>query len=518
MKLNIFRIPSEHLEGLKRHLEKKGLERSGSIEQDGWKGVFLFNPEPPTGKIPWIATFRDLIGDGAFANRSYYAVLLMEKGSSVFAVTFGRSHFYVRPYCDYDFGTELAKRIANEDDVAQTASRRYQGKQKKDIRSFSEGTRLIVPPGSSVDFLQSRIVEDEIENFGGSAKFGTSALLDPSITVTELGALFSRIEETLGRVPNFKLPRTLVLTDDDEVLRYDEKLIDELTSPIGTSDISSDTFDLFGVDFIFSSSGTFTLRCGHYSPKKVDRLTMKEVKEYLSEKKIPRAKVLSLKITHEREGDPAFDQSIKEAVDFICDEDRVVLRGGKWLQFNEDYLAALDGAIRRIEVEPTEPHLMETSLTEGEFNASLIDHGYAVADKDFTILKTSGKAPSEAWDLQKDKTVYAVKFGTPQKLNYVVDQASSVLELIRNRANTEALPPFEKYCLWMGYRATKVPKSLAESGSIILKQKVEAWARLCEEVGLTPVIKLSRKLHGVHDAPTESDPQSAQNQVPRFMP
>lgn len=227
---------------------------------------------------------------------------------------------------------------------------------------------------------------------------------------------------------------------------------------------------------------------------------MKEVKEYIADKKIPREKVLALKVTHHREGDPDFTQTIKEAVDFICDEVRVVLRGGKWLKFNEDYLDALDAAIRRIAVEETEEDLVETSLTEGEFNNSLSGHGYEVADKDFDILKTAGKAPSEAWDLQKGDTVYAVKFGTPQKLNYVVDQASSVLELIHNRAHLHDVPPFRRYCLWLGYRAKKRPESLANSGSIILKQKVEAWARQCEEIGFTPVLKLSRKLHETHDS------------------
>jgi hypothetical protein len=51
---------------------------------------------------------------------------------------------------------------------------------------------------------------------------------------------------------------------------------------------------------------------------------------------------------------------------------------------------------------------------------------------------------------------------------------------------------FERYCLWFGYRVKKLPDSLAASGSIILKQKVEAWARKARELGVTPVIRLSR--------------------------
>lgn len=131
----------------------------------------------------------------------------------------------------------------------------------------------------------------------------------------------------------------------------------------------------------------------------------------------------------------------------------------------------------------------------------MVDRGYQIADKDFEILKTAGEAPSEAWDLQRGDTVYAVKFGTPQKLNYVVDQASNVLELIHNGANLHPLPNFKRYCLWFGYRAKRRPESLADSGSIILKQKVEAWARQCQDVGFTPVIKISRKLHEQYDLP-----------------
>ncbi|GEN78998.1 DUF6119 family protein [Actinotalea fermentans] len=504
MRLNIFRIPSDQVNSLKRHLNDKGLTSTRALQQDGWKGDFLFSTDPNPGTIPWVNTFAEYIGGTGYYNRSYFAVMLLQRETSCYAIAFGKAHFYVRPYCDYDFGIEMAKRVANADDVNQTSARRFQGKQRKDIRSFLGQARLSVPPGNSIDYLQGRIIPEKVDTFGSDGKFGTSCLLAPTIEPPEVGALLSAIDEELAKPARFKLPRTLVLSDEEEVARYDEKLVDELLSPVGTSDISTDTFDLFGVDFVFGSSGSFTLRCGHYRPLDLERLTMKEVKEYLADRKVPRDKVLALKITHRREGEPDYTQPIREAVDYICDEDHVVLRGGKWLKFNEDYLEALDDAIRRIAVEETEEGLIETALPEGEFNKSLKDYGYVVADKDFDILKTAGRAPSEAWDLQKGDTVYAVKFGTPQKLNYVVDQASSVVELIHNGAQTHALPPFRRYCLWFGYRAKKRPASLAESGSIILKQKVEAWARQCEEVGFVPVLKLSRKIHLKHDSGSAS--------------
>jgi uncharacterized protein (TIGR04141 family) len=502
VKLNVFRIPV-HLAGpLRAHLGKNGLNPTATFEQEAWTGEFLFSEDPKPGHIPWVKTFAKYIGDGKYFNRSFFGVMLMAKEESVYAIAFGKAHFYVRPFCDYDFGIEVAKRIADENDVAQTSARRYQGKQTKDIRSFAGQARLSVPPGNSVDFIQARVIASKSATFGESAKFGTSCLLAPDLAYDEVGGFLTALDKELASEARFKLPRTLVLVDEDEIKRYDEKLVDELLTPIGTSDIATSTFDLFGVDFVFSSSGSFAIKCGHLKPLEVDRLTMKDVKEFITDRKLTREQILRIKVLRRPEGEPEFIQSIKEAVDFICDEDLVVLRGGKWLKFNEDYLDALDDAIRRIEVETTEPELLDTDLTEPDFNQGLAEFGYELADKNFDVLKTKAGTPTEAWDHSRGDTVYAVKFGTPQKLNYVVDQAMSVVELIRNRASTQDVPPFKRYCLWLGYRAKTLPPSLADSGSIILKQKVEAWARACEEIGYIPVIKMTRKLHKVHDAAT----------------
>ena len=119
----------------------------------------------------------------------------------------------------------------------------------------------------------------------------------------------------------------------------------------------------------------------------------------------------------------------------------------------------------------------------------MAEAGYELADKNFDILKTNSSTPVEAWDLKRGSTVYAVKFGTAQKLGYVCDQAMAVVELLRNKAGVREIPEFQSYCLWLGYRGKQLPQSIADTGSIILKQKIEAWARATEGLGLTPVLK-----------------------------
>ncbi len=176
-----------------------------------------------------------------------------------------------------------------------------------------------------MDFLQAAVVESKVETYGKVGKFGASALLTPTIAPTAMGVFLTTLTSELENDEQFKLPRTIVLSDEDEIAQYDEKLIDELEAPVGTTDIATDTFDLFGVDFVFSSSGSFTLKCGHYKPLDLEQLTMRDVKEYITSRSIPRNKLLKLRIVYRRESGPEFSQTIKEALDFISDDDRVVL-------------------------------------------------------------------------------------------------------------------------------------------------------------------------------------------------
>jgi hypothetical protein len=235
----------------------------------------------------------------------------------------------------------------------------------------------------------------------------------------------------------------------------------------------------------------------HYKKRELDVLSMRELREFINEYSIPRDQVLGIKVVRELETGIAYRENLKDALDFIADDDNVALRAGRWMRFNDDYLEALNDAVARIEVIPTEDEFVEISTTEDAFNTSeaIAAAGYEVYDKDFDVLKISSSTQVEAWDLFKDSTAYAVKFGTAQKLGQVCDQATLTIELMRNRASTTTLPTVDRFCLWLGYRVQgNLPATMAETGSIILKQKLQAWARTAINAQMTPVIKLSKKV------------------------
>lgn len=496
MKLNIFCIPPSDVDGVKAKLAASGMEIIKEVRQSGWTGRFFYSSNPAPGNIPWVETFKSYFEDRTVPNnRNYYAAFVFERGTKCYILSYGKTHFYIRSYCDFDFGIELAKRIADEDDIKQTSSKRFQGKKKKDIKSYTSNTRLDIESGESVDYLQSSVIESRKGVFGKSGKFGTSALLSLDRTPAEIGDFLTQLDAVMSETARFKLPRTTIVNDDAEAAGYDKLLIAELKSKIGTTDFTQNSYDIYGVDFVFSSDGTFTLRCPGKPNADFDELKVRDVKRYIRDNALSDEEILKIKVRHSQEDRPTYTSSLKEAIDFIVDNERVVLSSGKWMRFNQDYLDFLDEYVREIRVEDVEPEFAEITITESDFNisADIAAAGYETADKDFNIFKVRAKTPIEAWDLRRGSTVYAVKFATAQKLGYVCDQASNVLELLRNRAEVKQIPQFSSYCLWFGYRAKNKLDNVSDSGSIILKQKVETWARKCRDLGIEPRIKISHK-------------------------
>jgi hypothetical protein len=121
------------------------------------------------------------------------------------------------------------------------------------------------------------------------------------------------------------------------------------------------------------------------------------------------------------------------------------------------------------------------------------DVGLGNVDNTSDFNKPVSNAMQIALDLKKDKTAYAVKFGSAQKLGYVCDQAVNTLEIMRNAPEYRSTLDFDTYCLWLGIERVNMPNKLSEIASVIFKQKLETWARKCREMGINPVVRLSKK-------------------------
>lgn len=501
MRLNIFSINKDELTELRKKLAAIGMSVIHSEDQLGWHGDFYFSNDPKPGEIDWAETFSSYFEEVPKPeNINYFAVYLFTKADKVYAVSYGKSHFYLRQFCNHDFGVEVAKRLANEFDIRQTSSKRFAGKRRKDIKSFTADTRLDVESGESLDYLQAAILEVKQKDFGKTGKFGSSAQLSPDIVSSEIGSVLNKLESELKKKALFSLPRTTIITEAVEVAKLDSLLVAELMDGAKSSEFTDNSYDLYGVDFVFPNDGKYKIYCPKYEGDlELEHLSIADLRKFIKDQAIDQSDILGIKIAFYQGNRPKFTQSLKESLDYIASTERVVLSNGKWMRFNQDYLDFLDAYIDSIEVEEPEPEFEEINVTETAFNVSqeVFKHGYMVADKDFSKIKIKSGTPVEAWDLQKGDTVYAVKFGSAQKLGYVCDQATATLELIRTGANAKKLPKFKRYALWLGYKSSpKRLEAIKDSRSLILKQKIESWARKARELGIEPIIKISRKTNG----------------------
>src|SRR4051812_4925412 len=93
------------------------------VDQDCWRGGFFYSTNPLPSTPGWAETFQSYFeGNELPHGKNHYAAFVFTRNDRCLVLSFGKSHFYIRPYCDYDYGIELAKRVADENDIRQTAS------------------------------------------------------------------------------------------------------------------------------------------------------------------------------------------------------------------------------------------------------------------------------------------------------------------------------------------------------------------------------------------------------------
>lgn len=499
MKINVFKIPSQSIEILKLKFESLEMLAKHSATIDGWECVFYLSSKPEVDEIPWVKDYQGIVTELAdVKNVIHYAVYLCSKGEHHFALTYGKSHFYVRNFCDLEFGLEMAKRIADENDVKQKATKRFSGKKKKEIKSFVKNTKLDNESGESVDYLNASVIEEKQDEFGEKSKFGSSIILSKEdLEVSGITKVLDSIVKTLTtEVTRFDLPKTKEIKDEARILRYDTDLLNQIKNDFATLETNDASYDLVGTDFIFAANEKYNFFLGRNKSPDFLALSHIELKKFIDTYSISDEKIFSISVAIKNDNQKTYSKALYEMIEYAVPNENVILENGKWKEFNEEYINQINSSIDAIEVENTEDEFKEIAITETAFNKSteVSSAGYINLDQDLTVITLGRGHKIEAWDLQKGKTVYAVKFGESQKLVQVCNQAVTTLEVIRNNANLKQLNNTpERFCLWMAFKLKNVPHRISEVRSLALKQHIDMFAQLCRSSGIKPVLKISRK-------------------------
>lgn len=498
IKYNIYRLRKEAEDKLAQKLtsETVGLEKLSEQEVGRYKLTFFFSSKPDSVEIWWTTVYKDFLGDREHPkNQIYFAVMLVSSDKECYAISLGKTHFYLKPFCDPDFGLELAQRIADENDFRVKNSKFYKSVKSKTITTYQRGSRIEYDSGESMLYLRAKTIDPAM--WGKVASFGNSAQLELSLLPLDLPILVEQIENELTKPVRFEIPKADEIHDEDKVKELDKKLARAILASSGVSNVSVDEFSVSGVDFVFSDRNNHSLYLRGQSDDKeeIGELSIEKLTAFVNGRGINlEASLDKILVYIYSEYGRGHSQTVKAMLDFVDEKERHCLIDGRWHKFNQSYLKYLATEVDLLNLIYEPQFDLAIGKDEDDFNKERAStDGYTNLDKSFTNL--DGKYKWEKMDLYKDGTLCFVKVGTPQKLAYVVDQSiNSVRILQQHESGLEiggVTVPAKIICLWVILERQGKIKKLSDINSIIFHMKLVEWKKTVINAGYAPEIRVN---------------------------
>lgn len=343
-KFNLYKIYPSRKTGLVKKLEQAGLEKISEKEIDDFTLQFYFSNQPDAVDIWWTEIYGNFFPnpDTLPTNKIYFATMLVFNKTVCYAISLGKAHFYLKKFCDSDFGLNLAERIINEKTIKIKNSKFYKSKRNKTITSYHGGTDMDYSSGESMHYLKAATIDETI--WGKTGNFGNSVQLKLDMTPEDLPELITLIETELTKKSRFKLPKTELVKDEAQIKLLDSKLVKALKRQVTDSSIQVDDFSVSGIDFIFTDRDSYSLYLSGNSKGKTEPLdlTIDNLLRFVKQRGIDLAtQINDIRVMVHNEHGRGHSKPIKEFLDYIDNDDRYCLIDGKWYRFNQAYLTYL---------------------------------------------------------------------------------------------------------------------------------------------------------------------------------
>ncbi len=510
-KFNIYKLDKAREAGLLEKLQAVGLSRSGQKTINGFILSLYLSQEPEAIDIWWTDLYVDYLGTTEKPkNKAYFAVFLISNSSLLYAVSMGKSHFYLKDFCDGDFGINLAERIADQKHLKLKNSKLFGGKKSKTIISYQENSEFEYDSGESIHYVKAKTTD--IEKWGEVVSFGNSAQFHLEFVPDNLPELVKSIEEELQKEPRIILPRATAISDEAKIAKLDQKVAQEILNSTN-AELQPAEASVSGVDFVFLDKNQFRFIFNRQKYDIDGELNLSVLRDFINQQNIDLPTNLNeIKIKISDEHNKGYTKPLKYFLDYVDDE-RHFLLDGKWHTFNQNYIKFLQKQIdERITLEKPDVNFSNSAFVQWRDGLSDDDrasHGYAeyyfntLRERDGyknldRQIESLQQYKIEKLDLYKDDVAYFVKIGTPQKLGYVIDQAVATIKILQSQTSTiqidsQDIKP-KNICLWLILdRQTEITQ-ISEIKSLIFMMKLAEWQRQCSNAGYTPIVRIGYRI------------------------
>lgn len=523
---NIYKIKHEKIDQLLEKLNAVCLTEQKTQSTKNYLMTFYFSKNVRGNDVWWWEVYRDFFNDDINEPKNifHYGMLLcrnIDKPEEIYAVSLGKSHFYLSKFIHPDFGIHLAVRMADEDTILLKKSRHFAGTKRQDVSSYQRFQLGNYEPGESVDHLKLKASNKEIWG-ERNIIFADSIQMDINRSPIDLAAIFDQIETTIVGQELIQLPKLEPAA---------ENLTEDLDSSLLTSikemkaNVQVEEFYIHGVNICFHFHNySYRLSCkkpnqaGFYKKNLGNSIEIASIKDFLSENQdITSINELRIQFKNEEQG--AFTKDLKELMDVAIDYEgfQYFLKGGEWYKFNQTFMEYLKRSLDSIETEIKEDldeadyqrwkidkerrinanEVLDDRLTyrESYFNKKqCTDNGFTLLDRQLTPIQSleqgKGKYKVEIADLFKEGEIVSVKISeTSHQLIYNIEQSKDSVELIQ-RKTIQLNEELTTASLWFVFEQDI--QRITQFNSIQFLLAIESWQKLIKSFNLKPKIYISK--------------------------
>lgn len=523
---NIYKINFEKINDLLNKIESVGLVKHKTQIYDNYEMTFYFSEEIEGNDIWWYETYKDFFNPNTNSPKNifYFALLTcknMDDPREIYAVSLGKSHFYLSKFIESDFGISLAIRMANEQSILLKKSRYFTGTKRHEVSSYENFNKDSYDSGESVEHLKLKASNTDVWG-DKNIIFADSIQLDISKEPSELPKILNDISDSMRDDEIIRLPKLEIVSDNILVDHLNASILNAIIN--NQTNVGVEEISISGINILFRfNEYNFELlfKQGRKEVAKLDvgnSLDIVKISNFLRENSI--ANVDEVKVKFKREESSTLTKDLKELIDFYTEYDgyNYFLKSGKWFKFNQTFMEYLKQSLEAIEIiegdELIEQEYLDwksqkendiannTSLNnlkyrEYYFNEKMSrDNGYELLDRQLEIIRSldpDGKNYKiEVADLLKDNEIISVKIPkTTQDLIYNIEQSKSSLELIKqNKISLNC--ELKAVALWIVYE--KSISSIIEINSIQFLLALDSWKKRVESFGLKPRIYISKHI------------------------
>ena len=523
---NIYKINFEKINDLLNKIEFVGLVEQKTQIYDNYEMTFYFSEKIEGNDIWWYETYREFFKTDITPpkNLFYFALLICintDDPKEIYAVSLGKSHFYLSKFIESDFGITLAVRMADESTTLLKKSRYFTGTKRHEVSSYENFNKNSYDSGESVEHLKLKASNKEIWG-DKNIIFADSIQLDISKEPTELSQILNFISDTMGDEEIIKLPKLEEVSDSMVVDQLNASILTSITN--SQANVNVEEISISGINLIFRFNEynyELLFKKGRQVVAKLDignSLDIITISNFFSANNI--TNIDEVKVRFNREEASTLTKDLKELLDFYKEHEgyNYFLKNGKWFKFNQTFMEYLKNSLVEIELVPSDElieqeyldwkALKEIQITDNTasnkltyreyyFNEKMsIDHGYQLLDRQLESIRAldpNGKDYKiEVADLYRDNKIISVKISnTTQDLIYNIEQSKSSLELIKqNKISLD--DELQSVALWIVLE--KSISSIIEINSIQFLLALDSWKKRVEFFGLKPQIYISKHI------------------------